>query len=74
MDSPLRLARLSRELTLEQAAALVNLDTSTLSRIERTGRTGRNTAARLAEVFLMSEEHVLYPERYAPSEPQQKTA
>ena len=64
MDSPLRAARLERGLTLAQACAEVSLDISTLSRIERDGRTSRETAERLAEFFGVTEEQVLYPERF----------
>lgn len=65
MTSPLRSVRLNRGLTLRQACALVEIDISQLSRIERDGRTSRKTAARLAEFFDITEEAVLYPERFA---------
>lgn len=64
MESPLRAARLSRGLTLPQAGALVDIDTGQLSRIERTGKTSREAAARLAEFFGITEEEVLYPDRF----------
>lgn len=64
MESPLRSARVKRGLTLRQACALVELDFSQLSRIERDGRTSRETATRLAEFFGITEEQVLYPERF----------
>ncbi len=55
MESPLRSARVKRGLTLRQACALVELDFSQLSRIERDGRTSRETATRLAEFFGITE-------------------
>lgn len=73
MGSPLRSARVKRGLTLRQACALVELDFSQLSRIERDGRTSRETATRLAEFFEITEEQVLYPERF-PEPPNQKAA
>lgn len=68
MASPLRSARLARGLTLDKAGALVGLDKGQLSRIERTGGTSRETAARLSELFLLREEQILYPERFAAAE------
>lgn len=73
MQSPLRSARLKRDLTLRQACALVEIDISQLSRIERDGRTSRETAARLAEFFGVTEEQVLYPERFV-GRPSQQAA
>jgi transcriptional regulator with XRE-family HTH domain len=64
MESPLRSARLKRQLTLPEASVLVGVDTGQLSRIERTGKTTRETAERLAEFFGRTEEQVLYPERF----------
>ena len=64
MDSPLRSARLKRELTLPQVGMLVGIDMGQLSRIERNGKTSRETAARLAKFFAITEEQVLYPERF----------
>ena len=74
MDSPLRSARVKRGLTLRQACALVELDYSQLSRIERDGRTSRETATRLAEFFGITEEQVLYPDRFVGRRPSQKAA
>jgi transcriptional regulator with XRE-family HTH domain len=74
MDSPLRSARLRRGLTLDQAAPLVRLDMSRLSRIERDGRTTRATAERLAAFFGLTEEQVLYPERFEGRRPSRKAA
>jgi putative transcriptional regulator len=74
MDSPLRSARLKRGMSLHEAAPLVRLDVSQLSRIERAGRTTRETAARLAEFFGVTEEQVLYPERFEGRRPSRKVA
>jgi transcriptional regulator with XRE-family HTH domain len=74
MESPLRSARVKRGLTLRQACALVELDTSQLSRIEREGKTTRETAARLAEFFGITEEQVLYPDRFVGRRPRKKAA
>jgi transcriptional regulator with XRE-family HTH domain len=63
-NTPLRQARRARGMSLEAAAAIVGLDMSQLSRIERTGKTGRDTATRLAQHFGLTEEQVLYPERF----------
>lgn len=64
MISPLRHKRWEMGLTLPEAAVLAGIDVGQLSRIERTGRTTRETAARIAECFGVSEEKVLYPERF----------
>jgi transcriptional regulator with XRE-family HTH domain len=74
MESPLRSARVKRGLTLRQACALVELDFSQLSRIERDGRTSRETATKLAEFFGLTEEQVLYPDRFAGRGPSQQAA
>lgn len=74
MGSPLRSARVKRGLTLRQACALVELDISQLSRIERDGKTSRETAARLAKFFGITEEQVLYPDRFTGRRPSQKAA
>lgn len=73
MDSPLRAARIQRGLTLVEAGEKIDLDISTLSRIERDGRTSRETAMRLAEFFGITEEQVLYPERFT-GKPSQQAA
>ena len=80
MISPLRQKRWEMGLTVREAAALVGIDIGQLSRIERTGRTTRETAERIAECFGVSEENVLYPERFlipgarGPSKKSQKAA
>jgi transcriptional regulator with XRE-family HTH domain len=74
MDSPLRSARLKRGMSLYEAAPLVRLDVSQLSRIERAGRTTRKTAERLADFFGITEEQVLYPERFEGRRPSRKVA
>jgi transcriptional regulator with XRE-family HTH domain len=74
MDSPLRSARVKRGLTLRQACALVELDISQLSRIERDGKTSRETAAKLAQFFKLTEEQVLFPDRFLRSKPRDKAA
>lgn len=73
MDSPLRAARIQRGLTLVEAGEKIDLDISTLSRIERDGRTSRETATRLAEFFGITEEQVLYPDRFV-EQPSQEAA
>ncbi|HBC55970.1 MAG TPA: XRE family transcriptional regulator [Gammaproteobacteria bacterium] len=63
--TPLRSTRLQRKLTLEQVAAEVGLDSSSLSRIERCEQyAGKDAATRLAAFFDLSELEILYPERF----------
>lgn len=67
-DSPLKKARLKRELTLQQVSAAVGTDTGNLSRIER----GIQIPSKeLAEALVkyydneITETQIIYPERFA---------
>lgn len=67
-DSPLKKARLKRELTLQQVSAAVGTDTGNLSRIER----GIQIPSKeLAEALVnyydneITETQIIYPERSA---------
>ena len=75
MNSPLKLARLSREQTLHQVAEALGIDTGNLSRIERgTQVPSKELAEKLANYFGngLTEMQIIYPERYV--EPEQGTA
>jgi transcriptional regulator with XRE-family HTH domain len=68
MTSPLKQARLSRGLTLEQVASAVDIDTGNLSRIER----GLQIPSKeLAEALVkyydneITETQIIYPDRFA---------
>lgn len=67
-DSPLKKARLTRELTLQQVSDAVGTDTGNLSRIER----GIQIPSKeLAEALVkyyddeITETQIIYPERFA---------
>lgn len=65
---PLRAARRSRKMTLQELAERVQYDIGNLSRIETFQITPRPAvAARIVAVFPehLTELHLLYPERYA---------
>lgn len=69
--SPLKKARLKRELTLQQVSSAVGTDTGNLSRIER----GIQIPSKeLAEALVkyydneVTETQIIYPERFAESE------
>lgn len=68
MNTPLKKARLSRELTLERVAELVGSDSGNISRIERAKQIpNRELAAKLVDLFRengITEVHLFYPERF----------
>lgn len=67
MNSPLKQARLSRGLTLDQVSAAVGIDTGNLSRIERGQVPSKKRAEALAKFFVgaVTETQIIYPERDA---------
>ena len=69
--TPLRNARESRELTVNEVANLVGTDQGALSRIERQKQVcNLALAERLADFFYaekLTENHILYPQRYMSS-------
>lgn len=75
--TPLRKIRLDNDLTLESVASAVNTTAANLSRIE-TGEqtTSAALAESLAEFFgrAITEEMILYPERFAIEELKEKPA
>ena len=65
--SPLRKLREKRGLTTIKVARDIEIDQGHLSRIERDGKCSREVAEKIVAYFgrnLISELHVLYPERY----------
>lgn len=68
MTSPLKVARLKRELTLQHVADAVGIDTGNLSRIERgTQVPSKDLAEKLVNFFNgeIDEIQIIYPERFA---------
>lgn len=68
MNSPLKRSRLKRELTLQQVANEVGIDTGNLSRIERGLQTpSKELTEKLAKYFdgEITELQIIYPERFA---------
>jgi transcriptional regulator with XRE-family HTH domain len=68
MNSPLKQARLKRELTLQQVANEVGIDTGNLSRIERGHQIpSKELAEKLVKFFdnEVTETQIIYPERFA---------
>jgi len=68
---PLRKARQSKGMTLQQLEKIVGVDTGNLSRIERfQQKASTDLAAKIAAVFAgeLTEMHLLYPERYVVKE------
>ena len=68
---PLRKARKSRSMTLNELGDLVLVDGGNLSRIERfQQKVSPDLAAKIAAVFAgeLTEMHLLYPERYVVKE------
>lgn len=68
MTSPLKQARLNRELTLQQVADAVDFDTGGLSRIERGQQTpSKRLLEKLVDFFggEVTEVQILFPERFA---------
>lgn len=67
MTSPLKTARLKRELTLQHVADAVGIDTGNLSRIERgTQVPSKDLAEKLSKFFdgEIDEIQIIYPERF----------
>lgn len=67
-DSPLKKARLARDLTLQQVSAAVGTDTGNLSRIERGLQVpSKELAEALVKYFdnEITETQIFYPERFA---------
>lgn len=63
--TPIKQARERRKLTIDQVAERTGLSKASVSRIERNKQgVSASTAARLAKVLRISENKVLYPERY----------
>ncbi len=72
MTTPLRMARESRGLTIQQVATSVGIDPGNLSRIERGKQVpSKDLAERLSQVFggQVSETQIIYPERFVSAEP-----
>lgn len=70
MTTPLRMARESRGLTIQQVATSVGIDPGNLSRIERGKQVpSKDLAEKLSQVFggQVSETEIIYPERFSPS-------
>lgn len=68
MTSPLKQARLMRQLTLQQVADAVGIDTGNLSRIERGLQVpSKDLAERLVRHYggEITETQIIYPERFA---------
>lgn len=67
MNSPLKRARLKRELTLQQVANEVGIDTGNLSRIERCLQIpSKELAEKLVKFFdnEVDEIQIIYPDRF----------
>jgi transcriptional regulator with XRE-family HTH domain len=67
-DSPLKKARLKRELTLQQVSSAVGTDTGNLSRIERGIQIPSKELAEALVKFYdseVTETQIIYPERFA---------
>jgi putative transcriptional regulator len=65
--TPLRRLRKQRGLSTTEVGAAIGVDQSTYSRIETTGKTTPETAAKIVAYFgpgFITELHVLYPDRY----------
>ncbi len=72
MTTPLRMARESRGLTIQQVATSVGIDPGNLSRIERGKQVpSKDLAEKLSLVFggQVSETQIIYPERFVSAEP-----
>lgn len=72
MTSPLKTARLKRELTLQLVADAVGIDTGNLSRIERgTQVPSKDLAEKLSKFFdgEVDEIQIIYPERFSTVDP-----
>lgn len=68
MDTPLKLARLRLGQTQEELAAKCETTKVTISRVERCrASASRGLAERLAKALSLTEEQILYPERFAPT-------
>lgn len=68
MNSPLRVAREKRELTLQQVALAVGIDSGNLSRIERGAQTpSKDLTERLVAFYAgeVTEMQIIFPERFA---------
>lgn len=66
MDTPLKLARIRSGHTQEALAAMVDTTKVTISRVERCrASASRGLAERLAKALGLTEEQILYPERFA---------
>lgn len=68
--TPLRLARQRRDLTLDDVAAAVEVDISTISRIENGKQVASPALAEKLSKFFgnaVTEIEILYPERFARS-------
>lgn len=68
MTSPLKHARLKRQLTLQQVANAVGIDTGNLSRIERGRQVPSKELAEKLVIFYaneVTETQIIYPERFA---------
>jgi len=72
--SPLRIARQKQGLTIYQVAKKAGVRAPTVSRIERGSATTPRTAERLAKAIGISEEKVLYPDRFHGSRRKRKAA
>ena len=71
MTTPLRQARERRNLTIQQVAAAVGIDTGNLSRIERGLQVpSKELTEKLAKYFggEITELQIIYPERFAAGE------
>jgi putative transcriptional regulator len=65
--TPLRKLRKQRGLSTTEVGAAIGVDQSTYSRIETTGKTSAETAAKIVDYFgraFITELHVLYPDRF----------
>ncbi len=68
MTTPLRQAREQRNLTIQQVAAAVGIDSGNLSRIERGIQVpSKDMTEKLAQYFNgeVTETQIIYPERFA---------
>jgi transcriptional regulator with XRE-family HTH domain len=71
MHSPLKQARLRRNITLNEVSAAIGASTGNLSRIENGLQKARpKLAEKLARYFghEITEIQILYPERYSPAD------
>lgn len=76
MTSPLKAARLKRELTLQHVADAVGIDTGNLSRIERgTQVPSKDLAEKLSKFFdgEINEIQIIYPERFSTADATDET-